>query len=414
MLAFDDEMFKTEFFLSETNCSSTSFDLGTSPNPEAVMDQWTDLLFDGRMDLIGSHLQNDAGSDDVVQDDSDGELADLLTSDDPHRTVSRDNDGDELNAESAVTGNVVTEEFIPVFTADRSNRRDHDYNVSASDNEEDDDDDDDNGDNSDNDDSDGVSVKNNDYQIDSDFVPQTRSGVKRQAATKSPASKTGSSVTPTSGKRTGLRNQPTRKRCFSTSSITSQDLISSRPSASKKRKPSGDSAVFRSGADKCMTRNAIAARENREKKKAIMRQLEDQVEQQQDQIDRLMAEKEVRDKAMAALAEEVTYLRGVLKNESEIAAVINSIRKAPGITDVRTSFGLNLRSIPRPKKIQDENETPVTAASGKSRLKNPAAASAVKSAGAGKRGVCVHVNNGTVSLEFCAHCSQTSARTASK
>jgi hypothetical protein len=439
MLAFDsDEMFKTEFFLSETNSSSTSFDLGASPNPaEAVMDQWPDLLtgssdLSGGWDhLIDAHLQTAGSGDEVDQrEGGNGELADLLTtSDDPHRTDSRDDEGHGLN-EFAVTGKV-TEECFPVFTADRSNRREHDYNLmSAADGDEDVHDDDDDDDDNEQDGHDVNSDSDNDQDMDQEYVPQTRAGRRSQrpAAVKSLAgrqSKSGTSATPTTGnKRAGLRQQPTRKRCYSTSSITSQDLdrlspgTSGRPSAAKRRKPSGDSAVFKSGGDKCMSRNAIAARENREKKKALMRQLEDQVDQQQEQIDRLVAEKEIRDKAMAALAEEVSYLRGVLKNESEIATVINSIRKAPGITDFRTSFGLHLRSIPRGRKIQDENATPVTttaaaaASSGKCRLKNPAAAAAVKSLGTGKRGVCVHVNNGAVSLEFCAHCSQTAARSS--
>ena len=392
MLAFDDEMFKAEFFLSDPNSSSTSCDLGSSPNPEAVMDL-EDLLFGSGIDLIGSHLQTAVSSGGGVdQEDSDGELADLLTSDDPHRTDSRDE-----NEQMMSTGRSVSEELFPVNTEDRSNRRDHDYDLKSSADEEEDDDDD-------------------DQEDPDDVVPQTRvvrSGQSVAAATRHSGNKLAAAAPDSGagGKRMGLRSQPVRKRCFSTSSTTSLDFAASpttsRGPAAKKRKPSGGSHT-----DKCMTRNAIAARENRERKKAQFRDMEEQVEQLEEENQRLQNENECKTNAMATLIQEVTYLRGVVSNTPEIAALIQSIRKTPAIKDFRTSFGTSLRSNPRGKKIQDENQTPATSLK-KSLLKNPVSPPASKSAGE-KSGVCLHVVNGSVSLEICANCSRMAARSLSK
>lgn len=224
-------------------------------------------------------------------------------------------------------------------------------------------------------------------------------------------------------KRSGLRSMP-RKRCFSTSSTASHvSLVTPVTSRAgrvvKKRKPSGTGSTAsrqRNDSDKCMSKNAIMARENRERKKAQFKEMNDRLEQLEEENDQLRHVTECQKNSVAALVKEVTYLRGVLHNTPEISALIQCIRKSPSINDFRTSFGTSLRS--KAKKIQDENETPAAAsavvaaaaasATAKSRLKNPLPRNGEKS------GVCLHVVNGAVSLEFCAHCSTAAARSLSK
>lgn len=395
MLAFDDTMtmFTTEFLLSDMNSSSPSFDdLGASPNPtDTVMDFGADLLFgSGSDDRIGSQLQSSGSFGYVDQEDCvSGELVNLLTGDDPQdRTDShvRDDGVHDDGDDEEFAGRSGSEEFLQSNMAAQSDRRDdHDYDhVNQSSGDEDDD---------------GLA--------DQDFglVPQSRTG-RRATVTRDSTSKP---VVASTGKRTGLRAQPARKRCFSTSSMTSVDSFTSRtePSA-KKRKPSGSGSMTGKNG-KAMSRNAIAARENREKKKAQFRELEEQVEQLQDR-NRLLEQERIVDKnSIQQLIKEVSYLRGVVQNTPEISALIRCIRSTPAITNFRTSFGQSLRS---KHKIQDENKTPVVSAaaaaasaSGKSKLKIPVAKNG------GKSGICLHVVNGAVSLEFCSQCSNAAART---
>lgn len=387
MLAFDDEMFKAELLFSEPNYSSASCDLGPSPNPEAVMDL-DELLLSSGFDLIDSHFQaaatvsSDVGVD---QEDSDGELAHLQAGYDPHRTDLRPaNDGNEQMS----TGRSVSEELFPVNTDEYSNRRsDHDYDFRSSADEDEDDD-------------------------DQDVVPQDR--IMRLATRSSGAyGKSSAAAMESSGKRTGLRPQPVRKRCFSTSSVDSNTSpVTTRTPTAKKRKLSGSGSTISRNGPQCMSRNAIAARENRERKKAQFRELEDKVDRLVEENDRLKQDNECMTQTVTTLLAELKYLKGVVSNAPEIASLIQSIRKAPGIKSVATSLGSNLRSQTRGKKVQDENETPAT--SGKSRLKIPVPTATSGKASNDKSGICLHVLNGSVSVEFCAHCSRTAARTLSK
>lgn len=397
MLAFDDEtMFKPELLFSDMNCSSASFDdLGASPNDtDNVMDQSLDaLLFgSGSDDLIASQLQSSG------QEDCAGELADLMTSDDPHRTDTRadgddDDDGGDIAADELFAGRSASRHLYQVNTADRSNRPDHDYVTRSSADED-------------------------DEAFDDEFgtvVPQTRAAGRELVAKKVVIT---SSPSP-AAKRAGLRSQP-RKRCFSTCSTASQGsevtpVTSRTGQVAKKRKLSGTGSTGsrqREG-DKCMTKNAIMARENRQKKKEQFREMAERLDYLEEEVEQVRHENACQKSANVKLVEEVTYLRAVLRNSPEISALIQSIRKTPGIKDLRTSLGTSLRS--KPKKVQDENQTPPassTAASssttGKSRLNNLLYLKPGE-----KSGVCLHVVNGAVSLEFCASCSAAATRALS-
>lgn len=403
MLAFDDEtMFKTEFLFSDMNCSSPSFDdLGASPNDaDNVMDQSLEALLFGSCsdDLIASQLQS-SGREDCA-----GELADMTTSDDPHRTDSRaydddDDDGGDA-ADEEFAGRSASNHMFQVNTAGRSNRPDHDYVTRSSADEDDD--------------------EAYDQPVN-DLVPQTGGRGRGIAADYELVADT--VVAASTAKRSGLRSQP-RKRCFSTSSTASHgsQIMPVTPrtgKVTKKRKLSGTGSTAsrqRDSADKCMTKNAIMARENRQKKKEQFREMMDRLEQLEEENEQLRNTTDCQRNSVAALVKEVTYLRGVVHNTPEISALIQCIRKAPGIKDFRTSFGTSLRS--NAKKIQDENQTPAatsaaattsSSTAGKSRLKNP-----MPRNNGEKSGVCLHVVNGAVSLEFCGSCSAAAARSLSK
>jgi len=208
--------------------------------------------------------------------------------------------------------------------------------------------------------------------------------------------------------RSGLRPRTVRKRCYSSSSsLADEDTANKRrrlaPSTSTGKR--GQPKMSISDYDKSMSKNAIAARENREKKKAYIQGLEDKVAKLERDNKRLVQDKEIQDKRIESLASEVSYLRGILSNVDEISSLIRSVKRTPGISSVTTSFGSNLRS--KARGHDNENVRPIaTSMSGKQPL--------APSTSAPSSGVCLHVRNGNVSLEFCAQCNRAAKKTGVK
>lgn len=186
-----------------------------------------------------------------------------------------------------------------------------------------------------------------------------------------------------------------KKRAVSICSDTSEDVVST-----KIRQTSAD----RYGS---LSKNAIAARENREKKKQYVLNLERNLEKMEAENSKKDALIETYKKNQEALVTEVNYLRGCLANSAEISAVIKSVKNNPNLQQVTTSLGLNSKNQESRKRcLRSENEENEECPARKSRRLQ-------QLTGTEKAGICVHVSDGAVSLEFCSQCHR-SARIAAK
>ena len=182
-----------------------------------------------------------------------------------------------------------------------------------------------------------------------------------------------------------------KKRAVSICSDSSEEMESP-----KARQPSGD---------RSMSKNAIAARENREKKKQYVSNLERSNKILEETNKKMKSEIDTYRKSQEAMVNEIRYLRGCLANSPEISAVIKSVLQIPGLKQVTTSLGINSKNQESRKRCLRSNDEE-NASPPKSRRLQPLT-------GAEKAGICVHVNDGAVSLEFCSQCSK-SAKIASK
>lgn len=179
--------------------------------------------------------------------------------------------------------------------------------------------------------------------------------------------------------------------------------------------------------DKCMSRNAIIARENRERKKQYIKQLECSLEEIKVENYDLTARLDAKTKHCKFLQKEVQYLRNVLANQSCIAALLQNIHATQGVafnSSLTTSVNSENRDLQeRPLDENDNFEktskgTYVRASGSHKNIKINQGESkvddfispltpcpsqdGVNSAG----GVCLHVSNNKVSLELCAQCSE--------
>lgn len=127
-------------------------------------------------------------------------------------------------------------------------------------------------------------------------------------------------------------------------------------------------------------KNAIQAKMNREKKKAYIKSLEDDVEQLKKENKTLKVNNEKLQKSYKTMEEELEYFRSVLANQSALSSLLKNIPQVKNV-QLSSSFSRKRKSIesdhdyPLPKKIADS------------------------------AGVCLHVHQDKVSLEFCAKCS---------
>ncbi|KAK3754454.1 hypothetical protein RRG08_021041 [Elysia crispata] len=135
----------------------------------------------------------------------------------------------------------------------------------------------------------------------------------------------------------------TDKESYSSSQIPS--LLHCNTSSSK-QKPAilvvADSSVSSSGkrgppGGDPYSKNAIAARDNRLKKKKYIADLENTVLQLKSENDELVKEAVIRRKSVAILQQEVRYLKGVIANQSTLSALLKSVSQTPGI-NLASSF----------------------------------------------------------------------------
>jgi hypothetical protein len=81
-------------------------------------------------------------------------------------------------------------------------------------------------------------------------------------------------------------------------------------------------------------RNALLARENRQRKKMEMQNLEEKVAKLQEENRKLHKIMKSKDVKVAKMADEVKYLRSILNNSKEIVSVIKSINLSPPVQTV--------------------------------------------------------------------------------
>ncbi|KAL3837368.1 hypothetical protein ACJMK2_022731 [Sinanodonta woodiana] len=141
-------------------------------------------------------------------------------------------------------------------------------------------------------------------------------------------------------------------------------------------------------------KNAFQAKINRERKKAYITGLEEEVKSLKtenaglrDRSKKILAEK-------SSLEEEVDYLKSVLANQSALAGLLKNI----GIGNVKN---INLKtSFTHQKRCAEHDHSYENA----KRL-----CAAERTAG-----VCLHVDKEDISLEFCAHCARSAKITSGK
>jgi hypothetical protein len=155
------------------------------------------------------------------------------------------------------------------------------------------------------------------------------------------------------------------------------------------------------GQNKCMTRNAIAARENRERKKAYIEDMEKKLHISEGENRKMRSIITALTKKNEELSDENKYYKGVLANDSKMSQVIKHLAEVSQIELIGTqmiatkgnhSVEVTVDSKTRKStRIASKAETQTNGY----RLKNDTDSS----------GICLHVNNNEVSLEFCAKCS---------
>lgn len=138
---------------------------------------------------------------------------------------------------------------------------------------------------------------------------------------------------------------------------------------------------------------AIQARVNRQKKKAYIHGLESQVEALSKENATLKSDSNKLKKERNLFCEEVAYLRGVLKNDSMLSELLSNMTSLENVR-LSSSFASGSAS----HQVDHDYGRP---------SKVPARASK-KSAVQMSSGVCLHVDSGNVSLEFCSKCAMMS------
>ena len=160
-------------------------------------------------------------------------------------------------------------------------------------------------------------------------------------------------------------------------------------------------------------RNAIAARENRQKKKKYVEGLENEVAKLKSENDTLKTRNDSMGTMIRKLSDEVKYLRSVLANESTISLLLKSVAATPGISltsSLLQSSGSKDEAAKESDKKQGAERYPTRSRKRRSDS-HPSdniveATPSKRTRGSTPGGVCLHVNQGKVSLELCAKCER--------
>ena len=151
---------------------------------------------------------------------------------------------------------------------------------------------------------------------------------------------------------------------------------------------------------------AEKAKEQRQKKKKFVQELQDTIDElKQEKAGLQQVNTQLNDK-IGSLQEEISYLKGVIANQSELAKILRTVANIPGISincsvlkNDQGEMGKNnkRKCVPAGKKgvnLCDESTK-------KRRMDIEVNGELENNAG-----VCVHVQSGKVSLEFCPECSK--------
>lgn len=156
---------------------------------------------------------------------------------------------------------------------------------------------------------------------------------------------------------------------------------------------------------------AEKAKQQRERKKKYVQELEDTIETlKRDKAKLEQASTQLNDR-IGGLHDEIRYLKGVIQNQSELARIMKSVANTPGISiscsvlqDGDVSDGkANKRKVNDHAEDSSEKVCNMQNKRNKKRKMEESSGDKVSSFDVG---VCVHVQNGKVSLEFCAECSK--------
>ncbi|XP_076099200.1 uncharacterized protein LOC143068786 [Mytilus galloprovincialis] len=203
----------------------------------------------------------------------------------------------------------------------------------------------------------------------------------------------------------------------------------------------------------CMSKNAILARENRQKKKEYVTNLEASVEKLHVQNSNLMSKMGTMESEMSDLVAEVEYLKGVIANQSTLSKLIGSVCSTPGVR-FYSSFNVNNNCPTNVSKDENDNtnlrkrkssvfdgsrenqenvESPTVKKVVRRSTRNISCSNSVGNSETQEKtskentenqenktiinsenlmnGICLHVAGDAVSLEFCATCSKMATNT---
>jgi hypothetical protein len=190
----------------------------------------------------------------------------------------------------------------------------------------------------------------------------------------------------------------------------------------------------------CMSKNAINARENRQKKKEYVKSLEKSIDKLKTENNELKNECNSLTKNVADLTSEVEYLKGVLANQSTLATILNKLSDIPGLK-LSTSFkpqeannnvvppsGKRKKCLENQENVSETKRRKVTRSSSKQTDQSSNESMKTGKAGIHKassdsdgrdlftdsRGVCLHVSGSSVSVELCDMCSKKSRKVHEK
>ena len=143
-------------------------------------------------------------------------------------------------------------------------------------------------------------------------------------------------------------------------------------------------------------KNAIQARMNRQRKKEMMQSLEQQVNELSDENTTLKTENASLREERDDMAEEIQYLKNVLANESMLSRVLHNIGQ---VSEVRLSKAFT-------KKRKSGAEGDLKFEHSKNHSSSTDCQKCKDTLARMGAGVCLHVENNDVSLEFCAKCAK--------
>lgn len=165
-------------------------------------------------------------------------------------------------------------------------------------------------------------------------------------------------------------------------------------------------------------KNAIAARENRQKKKNYLQNLENEAAKLREENETLKNKTKEQQNSIEKLADEVDYLKSVIANQSTISLLLKNIATTPGISLSSSILSGNSSPQPDKEKVVDGEITrrrystrkrpSAQEPSVEDGAKIPRTSRSTTTSVNENGGVCLHVRQNKVSLELCSQCSKKS------